>query len=141
MTIIVALLFTSSFSFFVPGTLSAPHSASEYSILTESTPEVIERRVRIYFSDIPVMKEIAWCESRFRHYGSNGEVLRGEVEPTDIGVMQINEYFHGDTADRLGIDIHDFGGNLLYARYLYEKEGTRPWKSSQKCWGDQVAMK
>jgi hypothetical protein len=140
MIFIIALLITSSFSMFAPGALSAP-SISDYEVLDISTPEAVEKHIERYFTDIPVMKGIAFCESRFRHFDSDGNVLRGDIEPSDIGVMQINEYFHGRKAQVMGIDLYDFGGNLIYARYLYEKEGTEPWKSSKKCWGSQLATK
>jgi hypothetical protein len=98
-------------------------------------PKVVEQVVRNYFSDTPVLSDIAWCESKFRHFDNYGAVLKGEVVSTDIGVMQINEYYHGKTADTFGIDIYTLTGNLKYARYLYEKEGTTPWLASVKCWG------
>ncbi len=82
------------------------------------------------------MKDIAWCESRFRHYGENGKIIRGEINKGDIGVMQINEYYHADTAARKEIDLYTFSGNLEYARDLYKRQGTEPWKSSMKCWGE-----
>lgn len=94
-----------------------------------------EEYVRNYFSDIPVMAEIARCESRFRQT-VNGEVLRGEVVPEDRGVMQINESYHLEDSKKLGFDIYTLEGNVAYARYLYEKQGTRPWRSSAKCWGN-----
>jgi hypothetical protein len=96
--------------------------------------QTVEEYVRQYYSDEPVLAEIARCESRFRQYDENGVVLRGEAVPADIGIMQINERFHQTTSETLGYDIKTIEGNLSYARYLYEKEGTRPWKSSQKCW-------
>jgi len=94
----------------------------------------IETHVREYFADTPILSKIAYCESRFRHFKENGEVLRGEITPEDIGVMQINEYYHGDTAKRLGINIYTLEGNLAYAKWLYEKEGVAPWIYSKKCW-------
>ena len=83
------------------------------------------------------MVEVARCESRFRHLGKNGSVLRGDINRSDLGVMQINEYYHGDTAAALGLDLSDFGDNMAYARYLFEKEGTTPWLASSKCWGKE----
>ncbi len=107
-------------------------------------PLTIETRVRDYFKDTPLLIEIAYCESRFRQYGKDGDVLRGEVVPEDIGVMQINEYFHKDAALKLGFDIYSLEGNLAYAKWLYEKEGSQPWKPSAKCWakqGNELARK
>jgi hypothetical protein len=54
--------------------------------------------VRSYFEDIPVMIQIARCESGFRHTLKDGSVLRGAVDPADTGVMQINKRFHDNTA-------------------------------------------
>ena len=97
-------------------------------------PITLEAYVREYFKDTPIMAEIAKCESRFRHLGKNGKVLRGEITADDLGVMQINEYFHEDTASALGIDLHTLDGNLAYAKWLYNKKGVAPWYSSAKCW-------
>jgi hypothetical protein len=94
----------------------------------------VEAYVRSYFSDIPIMAEIARCESTFRHTLSNGTVLRGRVDNADVGVMQINERYHLATANKYGIDIQTIDGNLAYARYLYNKQGTQPWNASAPCW-------
>jgi len=95
----------------------------------------VELAVKNYFSDIPIMIEIARCESRYRHYDKTGEVLHGVVNGGDRGVMQINEGYHLKTATKLGLDILTLEGNLAYARFLYETQGTRPWSSSSPCWG------
>ena len=97
----------------------------------------VEEYVRTYFFDLPIMAEIASCESRFRHFDSWGDILRGEENPYDVGVMQINEHFHLNTAKALGHNLYSLDGNLVYARYLYEKEGTTPWEASTLCWGAQ----
>ncbi len=94
----------------------------------------VEEKVSLYFADIPVMKEIARCESHFRQTTLDGQVFRGEVVPADVGVMQINERYHLETAKKLGLDLHTLEGNMVYARYLYEREGTKPWNASAKCW-------
>lgn len=99
----------------------------------------VEEYVRNYFSDIPVMIEIARCESRFRQHDKNGDVLRGEKNSADRGVMQINEYFHDGNSDKLGYNILTLEGNTAYARHLFEKYGVKPWKSSAKCWGKTTA--
>ncbi|MBL7045258.1 MAG: hypothetical protein ISR98_01530 [Parcubacteria group bacterium] len=95
----------------------------------------VEEYVREHFENYPVMAEVAKCESRFRHFKKNGDVIRGLVNSSDVGVMQINEYYHSDTADRLGINLYTLEGNIDYATYLFEKEGTSPWLASSKCWG------
>ena len=99
-----------------------------------------ESYVREYFKDIPILAEVSRCESTFRQYGDNGKPLIGKVNKSDIGVMQINTYYHGESADKLGYDLTTIDGNLGYARYLYGKYGTDPWSSSSKCW-KQLARK
>jgi hypothetical protein len=105
----------------------------------QRTPVDTEAIVRAYFADIPVMIDIAYCESRFTHYLPSGSALRGHIVPTDIGVMQINEYYHGDAARRLGLDLHTLEDNLAYARYLYTRQGTQPWYPSEHCWRRTLA--
>lgn len=99
----------------------------------------IEEYVRNYFSDIPVMIEIAKCESRFRQSDEEGNVLRGEQNTLDRGVMQINEFYHNENSEKLGYDIMTLKGNTSYARALFEKYGVKPWSSSYKCWGKTTA--
>jgi len=84
----------------------------------------------------PVLQKIAFCESSLRQYDENGNVLRGIVDKRDVGLMQVNEYYHSKTAKALGLDLHTPEGNMEYAIYLYNKEGTKPWNSSKKCWSD-----
>lgn len=111
----------------------AEPEAKQQSALVDQ-PLTLEQYVREYFKDTPIMAEIAKCESRFRQFGVGGKVLRGEVAREDLGVMQINEFYHEDTAKALGLDLHTLDGNLAYAKWLYKKEGVTPWYSSSKCW-------
>ena len=111
--------------------------ADTVSAPVETETLTTEEQVREYFGDIPILAEVAFCESRFRQFNGNGAVLRGVQNPADVGVMQINETYHAATAVRLGLNLHTLEGNMAYGRYLYETEGTRPWKYSSKCWGDE----
>lgn len=101
----------------------------------------VEEYVRGYFSDIPVLAEVARCESRFRQYDKNGNVLKGVVNNLDTGVMQINAHYHEEDADELGYDLSTLEGNTAYARYLYEKYGLRPWNASSPCWKKSTAYR
>ncbi len=94
----------------------------------------VESYVRNYFAETPIMAKVAGCESRFRQFYSDGSIFRGEIVREDIGVMQINETYHKATAEKLGYDIYTLDGNLAYAKYLYDKEGTGPWSASKACW-------
>lgn len=113
----------------------------EYVAETRLLGKDTETAVRTYFSDIPVMIQIARCESQFRHTLSDGSVLRGRVDSRDTGVMQINTYYHGETASDLGLDLTNLHDNMAYARDLYERQGTQPWSASAPCWGRTIAMR
>ena len=112
-------------------------SLQSTGIVLQAMPQAqtVEEYVREYYADTPILADIAGCESKFRQYDKNGSVLHGEVVYQDIGLMQVNETYHKAVADKLGLDINTMQGNLAYAKYLYEKEGTTPWNSSKVCWG------
>ena len=108
-------------------------------IITDS--KELEQYLREHFADEPLLVEIARCESTFNHFDKEGRVLRGKVDNADVGVMQINERYHLETSKKLGFDIHTLEGNLAYARYLFEKSGSKPWNASAPCWGNTLAAK
>ena len=93
-----------------------------------SSNEGVEAQVRAYFSDIPVMIDIAYCESGFRQFALNGQVLRGGGGAY-IGIFQINENIHSGNAIYLGYDLKTVQGNMGYARHLYNGSGTNPWRN------------
>lgn len=80
--------------------------------------------------------EIARCESHLRQFDKNGEILRGVQNPADVGVFQINEFYHLEKSKTLGYDIYTTRGNIEYAMWLMTKEGVRPWKYSHACWSN-----
>lgn len=82
----------------------------------------------------PIFKKIAQCESQNRQFNEDGSVHRGEINPKDIGMYQINEHYHLEASRALGMDIYTLKGNTEYALYLYEHEGTTPWNWSKHCW-------
>lgn len=93
-----------------------------------------EKKVREYFKDIPVMIEIARCESNFRQFTDAGNVLRGGDSGGMVGVFQFFESIHSVPAKALGFDIATLDGNLAYARHLYKLQGTDPWGPARSCW-------
>ncbi len=126
---------------------SAPVTQAVPTVVTVDAearkPLTVKEAVTSYFSDLPIMIDIARCESRFRQTDKNGNTLRGEVNNLDVGVMQINEKYHLEQSKKLGYNIYTIEGNMGYARYLYEKEGARPWMSSSPCWAqtENIAMR
>ncbi len=128
---------------------AAPVASLEYGQIASTDPvrkeETLaidtEAAVRQYFSDIPVMVQVARCESHFRHTLADGTVLKGAVDGRDTGVMQINTGYHAAAAADLGLDLTDLRDNMTYARHLYETQGTNPWSASRSCWGNTIALR
>jgi len=121
----------------------ATYSGSEEKA-TEVQSFIDSKHIQTYlhqeFFDAPILIEVARCESEFRQFDAEGEVIRGRAVADDIGVMQINEFFHGETAKNMGIDIYTAQGNVAYAKYLYSKYGLRPWSASKPCWSKSVEI-
>ena len=125
-----------------------PQSAEYGHIVTTSVTEEIEstsnlnteKIVRSYFRDIPIMVQVARCESTFQHTLKDGSILKGRVDPADTGVMQINKRYHEKTAKAMNLNLDDIYHNMAYARYLYETQGTQPWSASAPCWSKTLAM-
>ena len=77
---------------------------------------------------------VALCESGNRQFDDEGNVIRGKLNPNDIGRWQINETYNGQQARELGYDIYTDEGNYLMAMYLYRKNGLSDWGWSKSCW-------
>ena len=112
---------------------------SEVAIEQTERLDTSESVVRSYFRDLPVMIEIARCESTFRHELADGSVLKGKIDPADTGVMQINKRYHQAQATAMDLNLEDIYHNMAYARYLYETQGTQPWSASAPCWNNTLA--
>ena len=109
-------------------------TTNQPAITVTTDRKTIEKYLREHYKDTPILVEIARCESTFTHYDKNGVLIRGRVDKADVGVMQINERYHLETATKLGFDIHTVNGNVGYAKYLYSKYGSEPWNASSPCW-------
>src|SRR6185503_2906496 len=57
------------------------------SSLTDS--KAVMAYVKAQYASEPLLIDIARCESTFRQFDENGQVLRGKVNKGDVGVMQI----------------------------------------------------
>lgn len=123
-----------------PATAAAPLPETPVQIVDEKKESRIKNSVEVeayvkeYFKDVPILAEVARCESHFRQTDKDGNIIRGKANRFDIGVMQINELYHLDQAKAQKIDLYSLEGNLAYARELYEKQGVYPWMASSACW-------
>jgi len=119
---------------------SIVRAESEMAVVREVAPTSdTEAIVRSYFKDIPVMIQVARCESGYRHQLADGSILRGRVDSADTGVMQINKRYHEAAATAMNLDLDNLYDNMAYARHLYETQGSRPWSASMPCWGNTLA--
>lgn len=106
----------------------------------------VRSKVEAFFIDneAPEMLPIIACESDFKHYHSDGSVLKNRTGSSATGVAQILASKHPDpmalkrfnqkfdtnlTLDTL--DITKLEHNLGYALVLYELRGTRDWECAQ----------
>ena len=136
------MLAATSISTAIPDSTAYGHIATSVEASEGTTTEILDTEsiVRSYFRDIPVMVQVARCESSFRHTLADGSILKGKVDSADTGVMQINRRFHEKRATAMNLDLNDIYHNMAYARYLYETQGTRPWNASAPCWNSTLAM-
>ena len=93
-----------------------------------------EPEVREYFADIPLMIEIARCESGFYQYEPDGTALKNKQGSSARGVFQVMLYWHDEAALAMGFDVRTLDGNLGYARWLFLAQGSSPWEASADCW-------
>jgi hypothetical protein len=113
---------------------SDPKQAITTEVRSFSTSKDIESYLHEQYFDAPILIEIARCESEFRQFDKNGKIVRGRANPDDVGVMQINEFYHSETARKMGINLETTEGNVAFGKYLYAKYGTSPWSASEPCW-------
>jgi hypothetical protein len=105
-------------------TLIAGHSSAQVNPNAE-----VEAKVRASFPDMPDMITIASCESGFRQFNADGTPLRGGTGKNYIGIFQISESVHLETAKSMAYDIYSVDGNIAYARHLFFLRGNAPWIS------------
>jgi len=99
-----------------------------------NTREGIEERIdelsALYGQNAAFVKKIVQCESQFNPNAVNHDAVVGK----DIGLFQINTYYHLDNAKKMGYNIYDTEDNLLYGFQLLATAGSTPWKWSKGCW-------
>lgn len=154
-TLLLLLIPTKTVSVEVSGTTLISATSTEVQItplkeIEEPKSQSLEQK-----QVIPkILSDISWCESRNDQskIGLNyrTKIVTDENGATssvryvwsrDIGKYQINDFYHLETAKKLGIDIYTVEGNTQYALLLYNKNGTRDWNPSRECWTNIDAWK
>ncbi len=90
---------------------------------------------------VDVLKRIAKCESGGRQFDDKGRVVRGFVNPRDVGLFQINLDSWFEKSQELGYDLFTPEGNIKMALYLYSRNGTRDWNASRHCWDPEYSTR
>jgi len=102
-----------------------------------ASPPTVSEMIQQYApQDFELLTRIAICESGLVQFKKDGSVLRGRENASDTGVFQINLYYHKEKADELGFDLFTTEGNIAYAVWLYQQQGTVPWLASARCWNN-----
>ena len=86
------------------------------------------------------LQAICTAESGGKQFKADGRVVRGHVNPSDIGICQINEPIWNDLARELGFDIYTEAGNKDMALWLFDRYGTEPWNASKHMWIKKIGQ-
>lgn len=93
----------------------------------------VPEKIEVDESTEEVLSYLSYCESRDRQFDSDGSVLRGVVNPKDVGKWQINEYYWLEKSLELGYDIYTEEGNRAMAIHILEAQGIEAWSASAEC--------
>lgn len=133
--IIIVFLVTLILSFFFTKDAIAEDNISFYKTIDNE----ITRLSKVYNVDEKLVRAIIKCESRNDSTALNPNINKqGIVWSIDWGSMQINNYFHADSMNKLGLDYFDKYDSLEYGIMLLSTEGTKHWKSSYSCWSKLI---
>ena len=89
---------------------------------------------KVGYKNFRKLRRVAFAESGFRQFDSNGDVLRGTLNEKDIGIFQVSETYWLEKSLELGYDIYTVNGNIEMAVWIYNNYGTQPWAWSKKGW-------
>lgn len=79
------------------------------------------------------------CESAM--YGTavnHNRLPDGTIWSSDFGNWQINDYFHKEDMDKLGLNIYNEWDSLEYGFILFKQQGLAPWSASRACWSKLI---
>ena len=123
--------------------LSMPHTVKVLPVFAANTV-VVKNKVLSNEEKVatlnPILDRVCSCESNGspdkapREFDSDGRLIRGYPDPSDVGACQIHTPTWGGTAKGLGYDIYTLRGNILMANYIYKTQGLSAWAPSESCW-------
>ena len=96
-----------------------------------------------YGLDPVLVQKIIGCESQWKATNVHPNVRAGTTTPWsyDIGLLQINDYYHETEWEAQGLDMKNPKDNLEFGLKMMQQQGTQPWNASKNCWlkGDTSA--
>jgi len=132
--IIIVLLYAIWTTTLLYNRVSSQELPPEETLVVKTVDSEITRLASVYGQNGALARTIIKCESEMYGGAVNHNKIGGVIWSTDIGVWQINDYFHKDNALKMGLDIYDEWDNLEYGFILLKSEGTKPWYASKGCW-------
>jgi hypothetical protein len=119
----------------------AARSDSYRDIPPSQFKDLVEGQI---WANYPLLKHICSCESwgdpnKMPRQMRDGVLLRGDVDPDDVGACQINVATWGPTATKLGLDIYapSGAGNIEMAEWIATNDPRHyaNWNASKRtCW-------
>lgn len=137
--LILVILFAISLK---PTKLIAEDVVASPCYFNQSNMDCIKNLVNRYAKKYQVsskkMLAIISCESQNDPNSVNENIRKGKVWSRDRGLMQLNDFFQKDEAEKMGLSIYNMEDNVEFGAYLMSKQGTIPWSASRKCWSRAV---
>ena len=134
LAVLVSSLATTTYDYTVLNTPQAPQPRITQEMRDMSTTEIKELIKEVWNEDSYKGIMVASCESQLQQFDKDGTVLRGRVNPDDIGIFQINSFYHEEDYLKMNIDVFTPIGNIMYAKFIYDRSGLAPWVHSKHCW-------
>ncbi len=107
--------------------------------LNRTLDSEIDRLSIKYNLSSSTVRAVAKCESSM--YGSainTNYQPDGTIHSTDKGYLQINNLYHEDNMNKLGLDWNNEWDSLEYGFMLMSEQGLQPWSASKKCWQSKI---
>lgn len=127
---------------FIPLLMAVFVVQAQTTQIADSTQIIIEEKKNdVTALDIldPVLLPVCGCESvgnpnaTPQQFHQDGSVIRGIINPQDIGMCQINEHYWLEESLALGYDIYTAEGNARMANHILETQGIEAWRWSNGC--------
>lgn len=107
-------------------------------VVTKLTQADINHQIDIqapkYGLSPSLVKKISLCEDKGNPYSTHANKHGTTTWSTDIGPLQINDYYHESEMKAEGLNISKPLDNLKFGLEMMSKQGTTPWNWSKYCW-------